>query len=202
MVTKLLLALALLQIASNSSAECDCIWGGPFTRVQGGTDLVVSATVTASKGNSIDLHLNNILRGQEHMEIIRVWLDSGQLCRPSAELFPPDSQWVMALQRIDEAVPGGFNPNTPNISYGRIGDYSLSKCGGYWLSQSENLVRGNLAQGPRWEMNPKMSPVLLDLVAGFVRGELDEKSLKEAGNFDPELQLLILDTRSFLRQQR
>ena len=42
----------------------------------------------------------------------------------------------MALFRIEQDVPGGFNPNTPNVSYGRPGDYSLSSCGGYWLSRS------------------------------------------------------------------
>jgi hypothetical protein len=196
----LLLLLGLSALPAG--ADCDCLWAGSFARAQGDTDLVLSATVISGKGNSIDLFVDRILRGTEHREVIRVWLDDGKLCRPTPDLFPPDSQWVMALHRIDEVPPGGFNPRTPNISYGRLQDYSLSKCGGYWLSQTEDLVRGNLVSGPRWEMNPKMSPVLLDLVAGYVRGDIDEQALKEAARVDPELQRLILDTRSFLRQQR
>ena len=67
----------------------------------------------------------------------------------------------MALHRIDEDVPDGFNPHTPNVSYGRVGDYALSSCGGYWLSQSGDWVTGNLVEAPRWERAPKMTPVLL-----------------------------------------
>ena len=196
-----LLLLLTLQ-AATVYAECDCIWQGPFSKVQADTDLVLSATVVASRGNSIDLQIQQVLRGNTFTDPVRVWLDTGELCRPAAGTFPLETQWVMALDRIDESVPGGFNPNTPSISFGRIGDYSLSICGGYWLSQAENLVSGNLSGGPRWEMNPKMSPVLLDIVAGFVLGELDEETLKEAGRVDPELQELILETRLFLRQQR
>ena len=193
-----LLLLLTLQ-AATVYAECDCIWRGPFSKVQADTDLVLSATVVASRGNSIDLQIQQVLRGNTFTDPVRVWLDTGELCRPAAGTFPLETQWVMALDRIDESVPGGFNPNTPSISFGRIGDYSLSICGGYWLSQAENLVSGNLSGGPRWEMNPKMSPVLLDIVAGFVLGELDEETLKEAGRVDPELQELILETRLFLR---
>ena len=132
-------------------AECECIWGGPFTAVQAETDLVVAATVIAGRGNSIDLKVEQLMRGEEFQEHIRVWLRTGDLCRPDLKQFPLQSKWVMALHRIDTAGPGSFNPNTPSISSGRVGDYSLSSCGGYWLSVYENLVTGNLASGPRWE---------------------------------------------------
>jgi hypothetical protein len=201
MVRPALLTL-LLSLASNAHSECGCLWQGPFTRVESNTDLVVVATVTASQGNSIDVRIDQVLRGEHYSGEARVWLDSGGQCRPAIGTFAHESQWVMALDLIDTAPPGGFNPNTPNISYGRIGDYSISKCGGYWLSREGGLVSGNLTGGPRWEMNPKMSPVLLDLVAGFVTGTIDEETLKEAGKVDPALQELILETRLFLRRQR
>ena len=194
--------LLLLQGATPVAADCDCLWQGPFTRVQGDTDLVVSATITAARGNSVDLKIERILRGESHSDEIRVWLDDGNLCRAEPGSFPLQSQWVMALDRIEQLPPGGFNPNTPNISFGRVGDYSLSRCGGYWLRQSENLVTGNLSEGPRWEMSPKMSPVLLDLVAAYVDGDIDEETLREAGRVDPALQELIIETRVFLRQQQ
>jgi len=203
-----LLGMALLFVALFASlgarADCECIWGGPFTRVQADTDLVVSATVTTMRGNSIDLEVQQVLRGEIYTEQVRVWLgqDSDELCRADLGTFPLNSSWIMALDRIDEMAPGGFNPNTPNFSFGRVGDYSISRCGGYWLQRTENLVSGNLTGGARWDMNPKMSPVLLDLVAGFVAGDIDEDTLKEAGKVDPELQQLILETRLFLRRQR
>ncbi len=197
-----LAALLLSCTASLAAAECGCLWGGSFADVQGDTDFVVSATVVAASGNSIDLKLERILRGEEYREQVRVWLDTGELCRAEVGSFELESTWVMALNRIEEVPPGGFNPRTPNISFGRVGDYSLSRCGGYWLRQAENLVSGNLVDGTRWEMNPKMSPVLIDLVAGFVAGDLDAATLKQASEVDPELQQLILETRLFLRQSR
>ena len=75
----------------------------------------------SSKGNSIDLAIERLLRGDAACLICRVWLKTADYCRPEPRLFPVGSQWVMALQRIAEEVPGGFNPNTPNISYGRRG---------------------------------------------------------------------------------
>ena len=105
----------------------------------------------------------------------------------------------MALDHIDEVVAGGFNPSTPNISYGRVGDYSLSSCGGYWLSQSENLASGNLINAPRWVREPEMMPVLLDLIAEFIEGSVSQEALLEASREDPALRELMLDTRAFLR---
>lgn len=194
--------LTTLLLSTGLVAECDCLWQGPFTEVQADTDLVIAGRVSAVSGNSIDVDITRTLRGESFRDRIRVWLDTGDLCRAEPGQFPLQSTWVMALEYIAELPPGGFNPNTPNVSFGRVGDYSLSRCGGYWLKQAENLVSGNLTGGPRWEMNPKMSPVLLDLVAGYVDGSIDADTLEEAGRVDPELQELIINTRVFLRQQR
>jgi hypothetical protein len=200
---RLLLTLCILIVLANRPVlgQCECLWQGSFADVQAATDLVVSGTVTVSKGNSIDLTINRLLRGEPDQQPIRIWLQTADYCRPEASLFPPGSQWVMALDEITEEVPGGFNPNTPNMSYGRVGDYSLSSCGGYWLQQSENLVKGNLINAPRWVRDPKMSPVLLDLLADFVQGELDREALLQASREDPALRELMLDTRSFLRNE-
>ena len=196
------LLLTALLVSPGLAAECDCLWQGPFTEVQAQTELVIAGRVAAASGNSIDVDITRTLRGEVFRDRIRVWLDTGDLCRAKPGQFPLESTWVMALDYIEELPPGGFNPHTPNVSYGRVGDYSLSRCGGYWLKQSENLVSGNLTGGPRWEMNPKMSPILLDLVAGYVDGSIDADTLEEAGRVDPELQELIINTRVFLRQQQ
>ena len=191
--------LLLTLVASTARGECECLWQGSFSEVQAGTSLVLSGTVVAAKGNSIDLSVERILRGKSHVDPIRIWLKTGDYCRPEPELFPVGSQWVMALNLIEEAVPGGFNPSTPNVSYGRIGDYSLSSCGGYWLSQKGERVTGNLVQAPRWERDPPMTPVLLDLVAEYVAGNVDHEALLQASREDPALRELMLDTRAFLR---
>jgi hypothetical protein len=140
-----------------------------------------------------------MLRGQAHRQNLRIWLKTGDYCRPEPGLFPIGSQWLMALHRIDQYVPGGFNPHTPNISYGRVGDYSLSSCGGYWLQQSGDWVTGNLVNAPRWVREPQMTPVLIDLVADYIDGKIDAQVLLQASRVDPALRELMLDTREFLR---
>ena len=196
----LLLALLCITAGSNASAECDCLWQGSFAEVQARADLVVSGTVASGKGNSIDLAVSRLLRGSADETDIRIWLKTGDYCRPEPELFPVGSEWVMALFRIKEDVPGGFNPSTPNVSYGRVGDYSLSSCGGYWLSRSGDWVTGNLVQAPRWVREPKMTPVLLDLLADYVAGKADVQALLDASREDPAARQLMLDTKAFLRE--
>ena len=196
----LLCSLGWLTTAAVARAECDCLWQGSFVEVQAGADLVVSGTVARAKGNSIDLAVERTLRGSTDAAEIRIWLKTADYCRPEPELFPAGSEWVMALSRIVEDVPGGFNPNTPNVSYGRPGDYSLSSCGGYWLSRSGDWVSGNLVQAPRWVRDPKMTPVLIDLLVAFIEGRVDAEALAKASREDPAARELMLDTKAFLRE--
>ena len=199
MLKRCLIVMPLLIACQLGRAECECLWQGSFSDVQAQTDLVVAGKIASSKGNSVDLDISRTLRGTATSEHIRIWLKTAEYCRPEPELFPPDSTWVMALQRIDESVPGGFNPNTPNYRYGRIGDYQLSSCGGYWLQLQGDYVSGALVESPRWVHDPKMTPVLLDLVNAYVNGEVAASALLEASREDPALRELRLDTRAFLR---
>jgi hypothetical protein len=188
--------------AANTAPEasCLCLWEGSFADVQERADLVAAVTVISGKGNSVDLTIDSILRGREYNPSIRLWLQARDYCRPEAALFPTGSRWVMALYRITEQVPGGFNPLTPNISYGRPGDYYLSSCGGYWLQRHDDRVTGSLVDAPRWEREPKMTPVLLDLLAAYIRGEVGQDALRQASREDPALRELMLDTSEFLRE--
>ena len=195
----LALAAFLLVVAPLASADCECLWEGSFADVQGDVSLVVAGEVLEGKGNSIDLSVHERLRGTPGAEPIRIWLQTGDYCRPEPALFPVGSRWVMALDRIDEDVPGGFNPSTPNVSYGRIGDYQLSSCGGYWLKWEGDAVTGNLVDAPRWDHDPKMTPVLLEVVSAFVAGRIGADALLQASREDPALRELRLDTRAFLR---
>jgi hypothetical protein len=196
---KLLLLLALTMPALAQQPDCECLWQGSFAEVQADTDLVISGTVIDSKGNSVDLAIDSVLRGPVELDSTRIWMKTAHYCRPQAEAFAIGSQWVMALHRIDDTVPGGFNPSTPSVSYGRVGDYSLSSCGGYWLQQTGNVVTGNLVNAPRWVREPKMTPVLLELLVSYVNGGLSIEALAEASREDPALREMMLDTRAFLR---
>lgn len=193
--------LLLSGLSSAGAWSCSCIWQGPFAKIYKQSDLVVSGKMVASKGNSVDMSVEQVLSGREFQTDIRIWMQTSDLCRPPVDTFPVGSRWVMALGRINEDVPGSFNPNTPSISHGRIGDYSLSKCGGYWLQLTENRVSGNLVSGTRWDMNPKMTPILLELLVKYINGKLSLEGLTEAARESSVPRELMLDTKSFLRRQ-
>lgn len=193
-----LLFTAAALIPLPGRAECGCLWQGSFADVQGQTDLVVAGTVTQRKGNSIDIAIERTLRGEGWRERLRVWLQTGDYCRPPAEDFPEGSRWVLALERINAVPEDGFNPATPNQSYGRKGDYILSSCGGYWLRWTGQAVTGNLVDGPRWARETEMTPVFLDVLEAYVSGTIGRDALREASREDPKRRELMLDTRQFL----
>jgi hypothetical protein len=195
----LLLALALFP--RPGYAECGCLWEGSFAEVQARADLIVAGTVVEIKGNAVDLQVEESLRGKTYLDQIRIWMATRDYCRPEAEAFPPGSRWIMALNRISEVPDDGFDPGTPNQSFGRVDDYYLSNCGGYWLNYSGEAVTGNLVNAPRWARDPDMTPVLLDLLRAYVRGEASREALQKASEEDPELTDLMLDTKAFLRGQ-
>lgn len=191
--------LALALYSQAPIADCDCLWQGAFVDVHADTDLVIAAAVEEGRGNAIDVSVLRVLRGPDYIGQARVWLRAKDYCRPPRELFPEGSTWVMALERIDSVPEDGFNPSTPNISYGRKGDYILSSCGGYWLKLTGNMVSGALVKSPRWAREPDMTPVLLDLVEAHVNGRVGDAAMLEASREDPAVKELMLDTREFLR---
>lgn len=190
---------ALALYSQGSIAECGCLWQGSFVDVHADTDLVIAGAVEEGRGNAIDVSVLRVLRGPDYIRQVRVWLQAKDYCRPPGKLFPEGSTWVMALERIDSVPEDGFNPSTPNISYGRKGDYILSNCGGYWLKLTGNMVSGALVKSPRWAREPEMTPVLLDLVAAHVNGRVGDEAMLEASREDPAVKELMLDTREFLR---
>lgn len=197
------LALVALLVLAKAPAQegCECLWQGSFADVAPTASAVVAGSVIRRKGNSVDLQLEETLRGQVFREEMRVWMHTRDYCRPSAEAFPVGSRWVMALTHIEDVPEGGFDPGTPNESYGRVGDYYLSSCGGYWLSYRGDAVTGNLVNGPRWAREVDMTPVLIDLLRAFLGGTANADALAKASREDPALRELRLDTRAFLRGQ-
>ena len=209
-VTAILTTLLAVMLADPAVSQpdatgpdCGCLWEGSFSEVALQTDLVVLAEVQTIKGNAVDLVPEQILQGNFWLDTLRVWMQTKNYCRPPAENFPAGSRWIMALTEIKEIPEGGFDPSTPNQSFGRPFDYALSSCGGYWLRVNGSTAVGNLVPGmPRFYHQPDMSPVLVDLVAVYLNGAVSEAALAEASRERPEaVDELILDTRSFLRGQ-
>ena len=199
----LMLAEPAVSQPDATGADCGCLWQGSFSEVASATDLVLLAEIQTVKGNAVDLVPEQILQGKFWLDSLRVWMQTQDYCRPPADDFPVGSRWIMALSQIQEVPEGGFDPSTPNQSFGRPYDYTLSSCGGYWLRVNGGTAIGNLVPGmPRFYHQPDMSPVLVDLVAGHLAGTVSTEALTEASRERPEaVDELILDTRSFLRGQ-
>ena len=198
-----MLAAPAVSQPDATGADCGCLWEGSFSEVAPSTDLVVLGEVQSVKGNAVDLVPEQLLKGEFWLDTLRVWMQTRDYCRPPADDFPVGSRWIMALSEISEVPKGGFDPSTPNQSYGRPFDFVLSSCGGYWLRVNGGTAVGNLVPGmPRFYHQPDMSPVLIDLIAGYLDGAVPETALVEASRERPDaVDELILDTRSFLRGQ-
>ena len=202
------LSTVLPALALADNRHCECLWQGSFSKATQKADLIVAGKVVRNRGNAVDIDISQTLldkkiNGQEFNPIIRVWMNSGTLCRPEAADFPIGSEWVMNLNKILEDVPGGFNPNTPHISYGRINDYALSQCGANWLELTEGVVTGNLVKGTRWAYeDKKMSPVQLELISAFIDKKVTAEILEEAAKPQQEdIKALMRATKGYLQQQ-
>lgn len=205
MIRRALIALLLsppLAATEPLPDHCSCLWEGSFAEVAPNTDLVIHGRVVSRKGNAVDFYPVEQYLGNTWLDRVRVWMRTAHYCRPDATGFDPGSEWVLALRQIREVPEDGFNPSTPNHSYGRKLDYQLSGCGGYWLEVRGDTVVGNLVPDmPRWDHEPDMTPVLKALIAAYLDGRAGLAELKDAATEDPALKALMLDTKSFLRGQ-
>ncbi len=200
-VRKLLLTLLLLVVA-NSSYACRCLWQGNFTDLELKDKTIVLGRVASHSGNSMDIAIDEVMQGPVYQDQLRVWGAIGNLCRADVEEFEADSEWLLVLEPITEIPEWGFNPSTPNYSYGRVGDYTLSRCGVYWLKHHNGYLSGNVDDPRRWlYLDKKKSPVSLKLIKAFIEGRTDSKVLAEAAKPRDGKQELLTDTRVFLRQQ-
>lgn len=195
------LSTLLVGLATPTAHACECLWQGSFSEVAKDTDIIVLASIERHRGNAADIVIEDTYQGAEWHENLRVWMKVGDYCRPDIENFPEGSRWILALDKIEAIPEGGFNPSTPNISYGRVDDYSLSSCGGYWLAVRGQRATGNLIPGmPRFTDTPKMNPVLVNHIESFIAGEASVNSLIRASEIDPELEALKRASRGFMRR--
>ena len=169
-----LAALVLVIVSAPALADghkCTCDWQGPFSWLTDDADAVIVGKVLSHKGNSMDLSVERVLKGKEYRGRIRIWGRWKNLCqRAKLSRFPDGSQWMFALSRIDKVPRGGFDPSTPDYSYGRKADYVLNRCGAYWLKVHDGKVSGNITSIFKWDYAPEMNPVPIDLIQAFIDG--------------------------------
>ena len=194
------LSLLLLLTLSLPSVACECLWQGSFADITERVDYISHGRIVQIKGNSMDIEVLDEFKGTSYREQVRIWLKTGDLCRAEIAEFEVGEEWILALGKIDAVPEGGFNPMTPNISYGRKGDYSLPGCGGYFLPVSNDWVSGPIIDATKWDFEPKLTPVLSRIIKGFVTGDIDRETLKEATQVDPALRELMINTRLHIKR--
>lgn len=188
-------------------AHCQCLWQGPFSQVLEQADAVVIAKVIAASGNSFDIKIEDRLSTPtavmpDYIDSFRVWGNNGKLCRPDTTDFVPGTRWAFALNKIDSVPEGGFDPATPNISYGREGDFYLSQCGSFWLRVQGEVLLGNLVSDRRWSWQDDDSrPVSVSTLEKYLNKQISIETLKEHAHQPDQLKQLMQQTRQFLQQQ-
>ncbi len=192
--------ILLLGLLPSPVWACSCLWQGSFADIVTNSTHVVHGSIETIKGNSIDLRVIANLKGDSYFDTIRLWGNTGDLCRAEVDQFDLNEEWIFALTKIDEVPDDGFNPMTPNLSFGRVGDYALPGCGGYFLKVHEGWVSGPIIDTTRWDFEPDITPILLQVLAGFVDGSVSRQELKEATEVDPALRELMINTRLHIKR--
>jgi hypothetical protein len=121
------LVVLITVLAPGLAGACTCAWTGPFTTVALGADLVALVEVLGYQRHGMDVAIIEVLRGRETRSIIRIWGDTGALCRPYVTAFPIGTRWILAVHRSRTLGEG---------------DFAISFCGEHWLE-----ARGQQAVG-------------------------------------------------------
>ncbi|MEG8948159.1 T9SS type A sorting domain-containing protein [Rosettibacter firmus] len=132
----ILLSISLIE----KVYACSCEWYGPFLKVAKGADLVALVKIksygsfSGDMPMSMEVEIIELLKGDDTRKTVKVWGDTGLLCRPYLRRFQSDSIWVLALFKSSE---GYFrHPDE------REGDYNISICGEYYLKIKNDTVIG------------------------------------------------------------
>ncbi|PSK81896.1 hypothetical protein CLV93_1072 [Prolixibacter denitrificans] len=129
----------ILLIGSFKAIACDCGYLGGFVYSNQAADIVVYGTVL--EYDSIGTHdspdnpysmkflIKEKLRGIENRDTIIVWGDNGADCRPYIEHFKPNTNWILALNKLNKE--------------GKV-EYEISICGEFYVPVENGKVTGKI----------------------------------------------------------
>ena len=132
MLMKSKIVLLFWLVSCSCIFACDCESEGGFLKVAPLTPFV--ALVKVSKyltfkdihgtptPMSMEIEIIDIYKGKESRKKVIVWGDDGAMCRPYLSRFEMGKYYVIAFEGS------------------QVGDYSISICGEYWLTVSENML--------------------------------------------------------------
>ena len=130
------MALVALLTAQNLAMACTCLWGGPFTKIALGQELVVYGEVLDYYTHSMEVKVLEVLKGKEERSAIRIWGDNGALCRPYVHSFPIGTRWIFAVSRLPETMMNDRSPSFWGTFFSNPSkrDYVISICGDFWVA--------------------------------------------------------------------
>lgn len=164
-IVKFLAAFVCFFCAGFFHAEnvlaCSCSWKGPFMTVAGDSRLVVLGRIIRHNQGpkpSMDVHVKEVLSGAMLDSGLRILMGDGMYCRPEMSLFPPGTDWILAI-------------NGPGSKPGK--DLAISICGEYWLK-----VEGDEVVGSIYGKQDEIRREKLDLIRNYFRYPGFEQQLR------------------------
>ncbi len=140
---RITLIFLMILISRTFSVACTC--GGPdnfCTTITKQPDILIIKGVKVSQRlHGMKMKILEVLNGNESNDTIMVWGDNGALCRVYASNFNVSDTLILAL---DEIISGG--------SIEKVGDYSLSICGKFYLNVVNDTVIGTITDPVTQEM--------------------------------------------------
>lgn len=144
MKIKITLALCLVLVLGcflflSWAQGCSCEWKGPFLAVAKGAPHVVRGKIVRhhpGPAPTMDVLVLESLKGGLLDSGITAQMGDGMHCRPTLDRFPPNTEWILAL-------------NGPGSKPGR--GLAISYCGEYWLRIENNDVVGIIEGAGRQE---------------------------------------------------
>lgn len=133
---RLTIILLCSLVFAGEGAACSCAWGGPFLKVAPEAPLIVRGRVTRhdrTPAPAMAVFVLETLKGALLDSGLVVQMGDGMHCRPPVEMFPPGTEWILAL-------------NGPGSKPGR--GLALSHCGEYWLRVEGGEAVGAVEEGP------------------------------------------------------
>ena len=124
--------LLAAYLAGTHVLACDCPDAGPFLVVARSAPLVARGVVLSHVDHGLDFQVRAVYQGRETPKTIRVWGDTGTLCRQYASELPDGTEWVVALYRI---VPDEHRKDE------KATDYQIPSCGEF----SVRIEQGSIA---------------------------------------------------------